>query len=204
MVFSKVSLQVDQLSNPNYLSIVSSNAVYDISEVWTRHLTWTWVRLKSHDDFRLNLTKSKKDLQLDFDFNTNDLWLNLDLSLLTRTDLIPSPSPNMKNYDFKKVFSVSTLHLTDYSLNRTAANQIVPAEKKLCVAVQRNVGEWIQMEPLERWYPKLLFSDIKTMLYQQKTDCNLQNMQEENYRRRRNNFQLCSTFEAAERTVSRG
>ena len=31
--------------------------------------------------------------------------------------------------------SASTLHLTDYSLNRTAANQIVPAEKKLCVRV---------------------------------------------------------------------
>ena len=37
-----------------------------------------------------------------------------------------------------------------------------------------------------------------------KTDCNLQNMREENYRQRRNNFRLCSTFEAAQRTVSRG
>ena len=57
---------------------------------------------------------------------------------------------------------------------------------------------------LERWFPKLLFSDIKTTLYQQKTDCNLQNMRDENYRLRSNNFQLFSTFEAAQRMVSRG
>jgi hypothetical protein len=60
-----------------------------------------------------------------------------------------------------------------------------------------------------RWSPwkdgtKKFNPDIKTTLYQQKTDCNLQNMREENYRRGRNNFQLCSTFEAAQRTVNRG
>ena len=32
----------------------------------------------------------------------------------------------------------------------------------------------------------------------------LQKKWEENYRRRRNNFQLCSTFEAAQSMVSRG
>ena len=150
--------------------------------------------LESHD---LDSSQTRVTNMIDFDFNTNDSWLDLDLSLLTRPDLIPSPSPNIKMMLLRKVCSASTLHLTNYSLNRTAANQIVPAEKRMCVAVQRNVGGWIQMEPLERWYSKLLFPDIKTTLYQQKMDCNLQNMQEENYRRRCNNFQLCSTFEAA-------
>ena len=149
--------------------------------------------LESHD---LDSSHKYDDLQLDFDFNTNNSCFKLDSSPLTWTDLIPSPRLSIKNDAIKKVCSASTLHLTDYSLNRTAANQIVPAEKKLC--------GWIQMEPLERWYPKLLFSDIKTTLYQQKTYCNLQNMREENYRRRRNNFQLCLTFEVAQRTVSRG
>ena len=138
---------------------------------------------------------------------TNMMTCNLTLTPMTRDltwtlafwlDLTwyPPQAQILKRMLFKKVCNASTLHLTDYSLNRTAANQIVPAEKKLCVAVQRNVDGWRQMEPLERWYPKLLFSDLKTTPYQQKTDCNLQNIREENYRRRRNNFQ--------QRTVSRG
>jgi hypothetical protein len=65
-------------------------------------------------------------LQLDFDFN-----------LLTQTYLIPPPSPHIKSDAIKKVCSTSTLPSTDSSLNRTAANQIVPAEKMLCMAVQR-------------------------------------------------------------------
>ena len=122
------------------------------------HMTWT-------------LTPMTRDLTWTLAF-----WLDL--------TWYPPQAQIFKMMLFKKVSSASTLHLMDYSLNRTAANQIVPAEKKLCLAVQRNVGGWIQMEPLERWYPKLLISDIKTTLYKQKMDCNLQNMREENYRQR--------------------
>lgn len=63
------------------------------SELWTRV---TWLGLKSDSSHKYD------DLQLDFDFNTNDLWLDLDLSLMTRPDLIPSPSPNIKHYAIKK------------------------------------------------------------------------------------------------------
>ena len=132
--------------------------------MWTRV---TWHGLESDSSHKYDY------LQLDFDFNANDSRLNWDLSLLTRPDLIPSPSPNIPNDVIKKVCSASTLQLTDYSLNRTSANQIVPAEKKLHVAVQRNVNRWIQTEALERWYLKLLFSDIKSILYQQKNGLQL-------------------------------
>jgi hypothetical protein len=50
--------------------------------------------------------------------------------------LIPFPSPII----FFKYAIKKTPHLTDYSLNRTAANQIVPAKKKLCVEECRRVN----------------------------------------------------------------
>ena len=55
--------------------------------------------LESHD---LDSSHKYDELQLDFDFNTNDSSLDLDLSLMTRPDLIPSPSPNIKNDAIKK------------------------------------------------------------------------------------------------------
>jgi hypothetical protein len=79
------------------------------------------------------------------------------LSLLTRPDLIPSPSPNIKNDAIKKKCAAHQLFISRISLNRTAANQIVPAEKKLHVAVQRNFGGWIQIEPMERWPQIIIF-----------------------------------------------
>ena len=54
----------------------------------------------------LTLTPMTRDL-------TNDQWLNLDLSLLTQTDLIPSPSPNIKHYAIKK-----TVQRINSSFNR--------------------------------------------------------------------------------------
>ena len=89
----------------------------------------------------------------------------------------------------KKVCNASTLHLTDYSLNRTAANQIVrgSAEERQRVNSDGALGKMI---------PQIIIFRYK--------DYAVKNMREENYRWRRNNFQLRSTFEAAQRTVSRG
>ena len=86
-----------------------------------RHVTWTRVT---------NMMTCTSTLTLTF-------WLKL--------TWYPPQAQILKMMLLKKVCSTSTLHLTDYSLNRTAANQIVPAEKKLCVAV--HVGGWIQMIP---------------------------------------------------------
>ena len=65
---------------------------------------------------------------------------------------------------------------------------------------------WVNSDgALGKMIPKMIIFGYKDdAVSTKKTDCNLQNMREENYRRRRNNFQLCSTFEAAQRTVSRG
>ena len=89
----------------------------------------------------------------------------------------------------------------DYSLNRTAANQIVPAEKELCFGSTEERRRVNSDGALGKMIPKVIIFGYKDDAVSTKTDCN---MREEKYRRRRNNFQLCSTFEAAQRTVSRG
>ncbi|KAM9480587.1 uncharacterized protein ACWYII_007116 isoform 2-T2 [Salvelinus alpinus] len=49
--------------------------------------------------------------------------------------------------------------------------------------------------------PKIIILEYKDYaVVDKQTYCSLENMREENYRLRRNNFQLCWTFEAAQRT----
>ena len=75
------------------LALTADSAMQHTAEVCTRV---TWLGLESDSSHK------DDDLQLDFDFNSNDSWLDLDLSLLTQPHLIPSLSPNIKNYAINK------------------------------------------------------------------------------------------------------
>ena len=88
-------------------------------------------------------------------------------------------------------------------MNRTAANQIVPAEKKLCDSAEEH-GRVNSDGALGKMIPQIIIFGYKDDAVSTKNGLQLAKHAEANYRRRRNNFQLCSTFEAAQRTVSRG
>jgi hypothetical protein len=83
------------------------------------------------------------------------------LGLLTQTDLIPSPSPNIKNYAIKKSVQRINSSINGLQFESTATNQIVPAEKKLHGAVQRNVGRVNSDGALGEMIPKITIFSYK-------------------------------------------